>query len=524
MLTARALVGTRELGLIVLVPGPPGAMDAEVVWVHTTDLADPSRYVGRSELVMTNGLWRSQVSAASYVERCCAAGAAGIIYGLLKDTPACPQELIEACTHADLLLLQLPIDVPFVAVSQAASDIRATDRQMPLVTALQRADAFADALTAKQGATEFLRVLRDEYQDLPLALVDRTGTLLAQAGMTLTDEDQQATATALTSRPPPLELTLGSGTATLLPIGHVVRPEAALLCLRPTTELSDTQQGALNQAAHYLAAEIARRQQVRATEERFAHELLDMITSGVGSAPDIAQRLVAFGLEPKNKLVVLALSSRSDTEMRDLAQAAGTALAGRNVPALIVPGSQDVVAVCAWRHPENTLMDWCNTLASDLARHASVIATADPVSSVSSLRNALLEARRTAQVLRTSRNVTVARLTDLPTYHTLLGRIDQQLVQDLARILDPLLAYDEQHTEGDLEDTLRNLLAHKGNQSATARDMRLHINSLRRRFERIRKLTGRDPLVLPECVDLLLAMEAKELLTLQNGKTTTSSR
>jgi sugar diacid utilization regulator len=515
VLTVGSLVAVRELGLSVLVTGPPEALEAKLSWVHTTELPDPSGYVGRSELVMTNGLWMPEMPPAAFVEACCAAGASGIVFGLLDRTPETPPALIDACRKANLLLLQLPIEVPFAAVTRAAANVLADDRRSPLITTLRRAEAFADTLAAESGAEGVLRVLRRDHPDLPLALVDRTGALLAGAGTSLTGGDRTVTATALARKPPPLELVLDAGTATLLPVGAFGQPEAALLCVRPTADLSEAQQAALSQAAHFLVLDIARRQAVRASEERFAHELIDMIASGTGSTPDITRRLAAFGVDADDALAVLAVSSRGDTAMLELAAATGAVLSERGIPAMVATGPQDVVVVLAWRQPAEALISWCHGLAADLSAHSPTIATAAPVHSSGNLRTALLEARRTSQVLgRTSHDFTVARLADLPTYHTVLSSIEPQLLQHLSSILAPLRAYDAKHADSALESTLRNLIEYQGHYKKTAQALHLHVNGLYGRLDRIRNLTGRDPRTLEGRLDFLLALEADALLAL----------
>ncbi|MES4908007.1 MULTISPECIES: PucR family transcriptional regulator ligand-binding domain-containing protein [unclassified Streptomyces] len=435
VLTISALVDLPRLGLSVLVPGPPGALDAEIAWLHNTELPDPSGYIGRTELVLTNGLWLPATPADEFVAHCLAAGAAGIVFGLRDVTPHTPATLTDACRAVGLPLLQLPVDVPFTAVTQAASDIRATERQTPLAASLHRGTAFTDAISAGTGADGVLRVLRREHE-LPLAVIDRTGAVLAHsADAALSADAAHTAATALTRTPPPMELALIEGaTATLLPVGTVGHPDAALLCLRPAADLTEPQQQALSQAAHYLAIEIARRQAVRASEERFASELIDMIVSGVGSPTTITRRLGAFGIDPEQPLAALAVTSRAGVPMTDLAAATRTALQDQGVPAVVATGHADVVAVCTWRRPAEPLPAWCRRLTGTDAAwdrrpprlpDGSVIGIGGPVAGPAQLRTAVLEARRASAVLaQTSHHLTVARLIDLPTYHTLLSRAD----------------------------------------------------------------------------------------------------
>lgn len=521
VLTISALAALPRLGLEVLVTGPPGALDAEIAWLHNTELPDPSGYVGRTELVLTNGLWLPTTPAGEFAGHCLAAGAAGIVFGLRDAIPRIPATLTAACHAAGLPLLQLPVDVPFTAVTQAASDIRATERQTPLAASLRRGTAFTGALSAGTGAEGVLRVLRREYE-LPLAVVDRTGAVLAHS----TDaapgaDDAHTAATALTRTPPPMELALSGGaTATLLPVGVLGRPEAALLCLRPAACLTEPQQQALGQAAHYLALEIARRQAVRASEERFASELVDMVVSGVESPVTLTRRLGAFGIDPDQPLAALAVTSRAGVPVPDLAAATRTALADRGIPAVVAAGHADVVALCTWRRPAAALPAWCRRITGADAAGGrrtprlpddSVVGVGGPVTSPGHLRTAVLEARRASAVLaQTGSRLTVARLTDLPTYHTLLSRADPQTLHQLTAVLGALRDYDAAH-EGRLENTLRTFLDHQASPSATARVLHLHINSLYKRLARITELTGRDTATLTGRLDLLLALEADAL-------------
>ncbi|TDC20584.1 PucR family transcriptional regulator [Streptomyces sp. 8K308] len=517
MLTISGLVALPRLGLSVLVPGPPGALDAAISWLHNTELPDPSGYIGRAELVLTNGLWQAGTTARAFVGRCRAAGAAGVVFGLRDATPATPPELVEACREAELPLLQLPTEVPFTAVTHAAADILAAERQSPLAASLRRGTAFTDALSSGAGADGVLRILRREHE-LPLAVVDRTGSVLAQRGARLAPEARVTAATALARTPPPLELTLVPGvTATLLPIGTFGRPDAALLCLRAAIALTEEQQQALSQAAHFLSMEIARRQAVRASEERFAGELVDMITSGVGSRVDVARRLGTFGIDPAQPLAVLAAATApGGVATADLATALRGLLADHGVAAMVATGSADVVIVAAWREPSEALAPWCRRQAAALGRRftdaRAVIGVGGPAAGPDRLRTALLEARRACQVLvRTGGGLAVARLGDLPTYHVLLSRADPQVLRQLvAAVLTPIRDHDAAHG-GQLEATLRVFLAHQASPSGAAKTLHLHVNSLYKRLDRISELTGRDTATLDGRLDLFLALEADAL-------------
>jgi purine catabolism regulator len=79
------------------------------------------------------------------------------------------------------------------------------------------------------------------------------------------------------------------------------------------------------------------------------------------------------------------------------------------------------------------------------------------------------------------------------------------LNQFVDQTLSELQTYDQQH-ETELVETLRTLLDHGGNVSATAKAMHLHRNSLIYRIERIRDISGFDPTKPDDSFALKLAL------------------
>jgi len=312
VLTVRSLLEEPALELRLLVPGPPGALERPVVWVHNTELPDPSTYLREGELVLTNGLWLGQVTPDVFVRNVVRGGAAGIVFGLRAETRKTPAELVAACRAAGLPLVEISPAVPFTAVSEAVAARYTEERQRSLVGRVRRGDALAMAISRGAGASGVLRVLRQEH-DLPLAVADRRGRLLATAGIELdagrSREVGRAAGAALARRPPPLEIELGAaGTATLFLVGAVGDVDAALLCLRPAHALSAAEKDALEQAARFLTLEVAKQQAVQAIELRFAGELLEMVLSGGHRAGEVRERLRAFGVDADGPLAVCAVA------------------------------------------------------------------------------------------------------------------------------------------------------------------------------------------------------------------------
>ncbi|MFE7445715.1 PucR family transcriptional regulator [Streptomyces chartreusis] len=518
MLTIRALVADTDLRLKVLVAGKPGALDGEVTWVHNTELLSPAAYVGRRELVLSNGLWNtSENSSQIFVKSITDAGAAGLVFGLRDDQPQTPPGLIRACEEEGLPLLEMPVAVPFTAVSRVAASIYAEQRQTRLVASVRRGNALADAISVGAGAGGILRVLRRDH-DLPLAVVDRTGRELATAGAHLRNVDLRNIAEALTRRPPPLEVPIGAdGTATLFLVGCFGEPDAALICSRPAASFDDAERGALEQVTHFLSMEVARRQALQAIELRFAGELLDMVLSGSSAASDLAKFLEAFGVDAEGPLGVFAISF---TTQGPTAAAATEAIreyfVSDGVPAAVSAGSRDIVVVFSWRRDGEELPKWANGLVDVLTRRLKgvqpVLGYADIVLGSPLLRSSLVSAREACQVLkRRPSGTVVARLSELSSYSALMGQLNPQA---LRRFADELLAPIREHDRSKgtlLEETLKSFLKNEGHFGATADALYVHVNTLRKRLARISELSGRDVLRIEGRVDLFLALESDSM-------------
>lgn len=507
-----------SLGLRVLVEGEPGATDVPLLWVHNTELLDPSAYLRERELVLTNGLWHDGGNATEFVTNVVHAGGAGIVYGLRDVTPEAPPDLIAACEETGLPLLELAIEVPFTEVTRAAAAELSERRQKALVDMVRRGNALAAAVSRGSGASGMLRIVRRGHQ-LPLAVVDRTGRVLATAGASLAPDAAAVVGEALRRSPPPLEVDLGrDGRAALFLVTALGRADAALVCLRPLERLDNGEQDALNQAAHYLSLEVAKRHVAQAVEARFAGELLEMILSGGEVAAELPPRLEAFGIDPNSSMIVVAAAyhDQDASPDADLAASVGDFFPAEGLPAVVADGTRDVVAIFRWNgSPEEALVVVRRMLAQ--ARRQTpqtrvVAGMSGPALGSHHLRGPLYEAREACRVLRRrSAGPPVAWFHELETHRLLLGGQDRDaLLRFGHNVLAPMREYD-QRQGGRLEETIRVFLANDGKLAATAADLYIHVNTLRNRLAKLAELTGRDVMTTAGRVDLFLALEADDI-------------
>lgn len=511
MFTLNALVADTSLQLRVLVPGSPGALDEPVAWVHNTELPDPSAYVRDKELVLTNGLWNAQVTAAEFVANVKRARAAGIVFGLRRETPRTPSDLVRACTEAELPLLEIAQAVPFTAISHSVSSLYAEQRQHDLIGMVRRGDALATAISRGAGASGVLRVLTKDH-DLPLAVVDRMGRLLATTGARLDDGQLRTVAAGIARHPPALELDLGTTLAALYPVGAVGDIDAALICLRPLSGLTPAEHEALEQAARFLSLEVAKQQAVQAIEMRFAGELLEMVLSG-GRAAEVAGRLRTFGVDPEQPLAVcsIALAAEEAATPHGLAQVIGDFLAAEGVLAVVAGGTQDVVTVLNWRRPQPELSVLAERLVKAVDKRfpgrRPVVGLGGLAPHSGELRRPLMQSREACRVLRRTRTGPAVRgFAELGTHRLLLGLVDPDTLRAFSRdLLGPLREHDARRG-GDLEPTLRAFLDHDGQWATTAAALHIHVNTLRNRLAKAAELTGRDVSRTEDRVDLFLAL------------------
>ncbi|MEV0091695.1 PucR family transcriptional regulator [Streptomyces sp. NPDC050738] len=138
-LLARDGLGLRQLA------GPP---DAEVHWVHTSEMADPYPYLLGGELLLTAGVQLSDPDL--YVSRIVQAGGAALGFGVTPVYDTVPPALVTACDRHGLALVEVPPPTPFTAIARAVWSLmaQARHRELRRVTEAQQGLAAAAARPA----------------------------------------------------------------------------------------------------------------------------------------------------------------------------------------------------------------------------------------------------------------------------------------------------------------------------------------------------------------------------------------
>ncbi|MER7399628.1 PucR family transcriptional regulator ligand-binding domain-containing protein, partial [Streptomyces sp. NPDC000151] len=175
-LLARADLGLRQLA------GPRA--DADIHWVHTSEMADPEPYLLGGELLLTAGVHLDEAAGAGapldgplddsldgslddsldgylngYVERTVAAGAVALGFGIAPVHDAVPRALVAACDRYGLRLLEVPAGTPFTAVESAVWQAMTETRHRELTRIGDGQRALAAAAAGPDPVPAVLRTL-----------------------------------------------------------------------------------------------------------------------------------------------------------------------------------------------------------------------------------------------------------------------------------------------------------------------------------------------------------------------------
>lgn len=491
VLTVGDIVSAPHLGLELLAEGD---LSQPVRWVHATDQPDPAPYLRGSEVVLTDGLWLADgTTPTDYVRRLADVDVAAIGFGRIEGRPPPPAALVRACRRRRVTLFAVPVEVPFLAISELFVEHMIKEREEPLRRALRRSERLLDAVSGQDGAARVLEALHGEL-GLDVWLRDRAGRLLAHAGRIPADAHAERDWTVFRVPGP------GANDAQL-GVRRVERP------------LTIDEQTAIQQATTVLSIDAAHREALRQTHRRFAAELFELARDGEAQSAAIAERLRGLGLEPDGGLVAI-MCDRPKAD--DWLGRFEDALRRSGLPAVATVSGGRLMAIAEWEPgaPTDALSD---ELAEAMGPEAAVGIGA-AVAHCAVLDVSLGDARRACRLARLRqddrRSATVR---DLGSHAGLLAQQDPDLLERFCHeLLDPLAEHDTARAS-DLLPTLTAFLASGGRWAATAARLHVHVNTLRYRLDRVAALTGRDLDDPDDRVDFHLALRARGLLATRAG-------
>lgn len=177
MVALSQLLTLPDLQLRLLQSGPG---DPDVSWVSTTELLDLSGYLEGGEVILTTGLslasddprWRDFVAVLSR------ARVAGIGFGIGVNHDSVPPPLVHAASTYRVALFEVPLPVPFIAVSKAIAELIRADELRTARDALRAQQQLLDRSRGDKNPAEILANIA-QVTGRQLALLGSDDTVLA---------------------------------------------------------------------------------------------------------------------------------------------------------------------------------------------------------------------------------------------------------------------------------------------------------------------------------------------------------
>lgn len=455
--TLRELVAVASLQLTVHA-APPDALRTRVRWAHSTELPDPAPYLRGGELVCTVGAaLTSAARCQAFVSSLVGAGAAGLCFGLGDMHDDVPPALVAQCVALGVPLLVAPLGAPFSAISEHLASRRVAAQTQVTRTAevlvsrlLTGVRSHASVASLLDSAVEVLGGRLDLRVD---------GRSLAVAGAPDGRGEVQVSAPVLAGG----ELQWSG--------------DAGAVSRRLLEQLSRVVEVALSERD--IEATL-RRERVGQLLLLVQDRLLD--PAALGQALDearLARQSLVVSAWPGGAAALLAAQMDEGQFAEGLVgEAPGVTLAVTASAASVGPAARALTLPCG---------------------HSSIVELAQLARGVSEARAALELALGQGGV------VGPAGLTSLE------GLLEQQPVERLepfvVQLMAPLVASDR-HRGTHYLQTLRAFLRHDGSLQRTARELFVHVNTVRHRLARMQQLTGRNPLNFADRVALAIALWA----------------
>jgi purine catabolism regulator len=522
----------RALELPVLRAGLPEVvaghdrLDAPIRWVHAGEAANIGSLLSGGEMLLTTGMGIGARAAEQrrYVERLAERGAVALVIELGTVFGELPPPLVAAAERADLPLVALRSEIPFVAVTEAIH----TEIVSSHYALLRRGEQIQQELTGLmldgEGIPAVLAALAATLH-APVFLEDPSGQLLSHGLPPGFDGDplDRWEVARLGGR----EAVAGPGVAVAGVRFGAHQGDGRLLVADLRSPFDAVAGVALEQASGIVALALLRARQEEELLARERGSVLANLLDGRIAPAAVGRALLAAGLE-RVPATVLPLAVRVgdetlagdadwDAALRELQRL----LADRGLPAVAGrrPNGETALALVALRDAAqraaaaDTAAELVRTTVARRLGAEAEAATTVVAGRASALADAAVELRLTAESAASAVALAPRPWHDVAALELrrLLwaGRDDAGLAAFSRRVLGPLVAHDRQRKLV-LLPTLEALLANGGRKAETARALHLNRQALYHRLTRIEELLGVDLGDAEQLLTLHVALLARQ--------------
>lgn len=537
MLTVRELV--RELDLRVCA-GEDG-LELPVRWVHISELLDPTPWLSGGELLLTTGmLLDTPERQRSFVERLAEHQLAGLGIGIGLGHERVPPTIIEAAAERGFPVFEIPYDLPFIAITEAAFT-RLVNEQYAVLRRAIGAHERLERIVLSQRGLEALAAALASLIGASIVILDGRGEprvrwtfrrTLAESALADLSRELRQRAERREARPFVPSFALEGNRGLALPVSAdgtprpstdqpVAVPEAWLVALKDAGPLTDFDRLTLRHAVTIVALELLRDRVAGETERRLAGDILMAMASGELVGPELTRRLEPFGLG-REVATLVATQGHSRNGAQTLRAAIGAALREEAVPA-VVAATPDLVCALVGGRGEQELFALGKRLSERLSNTLG-----DEIRVAAGRSVASGEARRSFHEARCALEAAalglgaqngsaagngLATYKDLGSFQLLLSLQDDESLRLFCdSILGPIEASEGRYG-GELMRSLEAFIECNGQWERAAKQLYCHRHTLRYRIRRVESLTGRSLQSARDRIEFWLALRGRELVS-----------
>jgi purine catabolism regulator len=537
----------RELlqGLDVRLLTGEETVDLPVRWVHISELEDPTPWLSGGELLLSTGmLLDGPGQQREFLARLADHQLAGLGFGVGFRHERVPDALLEAAAEREFPVFEVPYDVPFIAVTEAAFTklvneqyavlrraIAAHERLERIVLSERGLEALAGTLSTLIGAAVLVfdargeplvqrafrrAVEHDVIAALHEELLERARKREARAFLPGLGE-QSERALAL---PVPADGSSGSSQA-----GAERVPEAWLVAIKDGGPLTDFDRLTLHQAVTIVALELLRGRVAGDTERRLAGDVLAAIVAGDLTGGELTRRLEPFGLSDHVAALVVQRPNNGRGSSGPVEDALSTALREEATPGLVASTGALTCALVAGAGEDDLfgLAGRVTRRLHDGLGSGLRVGVGRPVQGAEA-RRSFHEGRCAVEALalgvvgdqngsdHADGAMRLATYKDLGSFQLLLSLQDDEALKLFCdSILGPIEA-SEGHYGGELMRSLEAFIEENGQWERAARRLYCHRHTLRYRIKRVEELTGRSLSNARDRIEFWLALRGRELV------------
>jgi len=545
MLTVRELLRNLDVRLLT----GEEAVDVPVRWVHMSELQDPTPWLSGGEVLLTTGMGLDTPERQrEFVTTLADHQLAGLGFGVGFSHDAIPPALLQAAAEREFPVFEVPYEVPFIAVTEAAFTQLVNEQYAVLRRALAAHERLERVVLSERGLEALAGTLATLIGAAVLVF-DARGEPMVQRAFRRTLEAEEVSALqaelyerrrlgraflpshgGLADRSLALPVAADGGGAA--PGGSAADtervPEAWLVAIKDGGPLSDFDRLTLHQAVTIVALELLRGRVAGDTERRLAGDVLAALVDGALAGDDLARRLEPFGLGDQVAAIVVPRTSGPRAHRGSAApieDALALALREEAAPGLVASKGQLTCALVPGLD-EDELFGLAGRVARRLALAAGAgfdIGVGRPVPG-GEARRTFHEARCAVEAVTMCPDEPVngsavgngapkvATYKDLGSFQLLLSLQDDEALRLFCdSILGPIEA-SEGHYGGELMRSLEAFIEENGQWERAARRLYCHRHTLRYRIRRVEELTGRNLGSARDRIEFWLALRGRELV------------